>query len=234
MKTEDKLRIKLQDPAVQARLRAIKKKWGLNQNSYNSVRNYIRDSRLCYKVGKTLNLDTKTCRRLKAGNYFAIRDGKKVRIDHQDQYDFMDEVAAITNNEGLPLRTADILIDYLVYEKINFKKPSIGIGIERNALKNELGRVLLYIDPDIRLADIKREWHKIRKIQNIIQRDGKKNRSPKNIEIVIKSKKAGKKYKTLDIIRDLNKKDEDYDRKISDPRASANARQMKYRYRKQK
>jgi len=236
MKTEDKLRVKLQDPAARAQLRAVKKKWGLNQSSYKSIRNLIRDAHQCHKIGKvyrgtadgTMTYATKACRRLHAGKYYVIKDGTKVRLDPQDEYDFDDEVLEITNNLGLPLHAGMILIDYLIYGKLNLKKPKIGIGMERNALKNERGRVLLYIDPDARLADVKKEWRKVRSIQKILLPEGRKNRSPKNMDVVLKSQKekiSKKKYRTLDVIDDAKK-----DR--FDPRAAANARQMKYRYKK--
>lgn len=230
MRTEDKLSDKLRDPSVRKKLRAIKRKWGLNQSSYKSIGNFIRDESRCYKLGKKMNPETKTCRRFLAGKYYVIRDGKKVVISYQDEFDFGDEIANIVNELQLPTRMVEVLMNYLIYGDLKKKSPKIGIGIERDVMLNEIGKVVLRIDPDIRLADIKREWHKVRKIQNVLQRDGKKNRSPKNMTVyrkVLDEKISGKKYKAFDIVDDLKK--DPYG-----PRVTANARQMKYRYKKQK
>lgn len=229
MKTEDKLRVKLLDPAVQAQLKAIKAKWGLNQNSYKSIGDFIKDERSCFRVGKTVNKNTNACRRFETGEYYTIRNGKKVKIDYQDKLDFSDEVEGVANNLDLPVRTTDMLMDYLVYKRLNFKRDRIGIGTERNVSKNQLGKIVLHLDPDIRLSDVKKEWRKVRRIQKVMLPKGQKNRSPKNMPVVLKSakEKHGKaKYKTLDVIDDVDEKNR------FAPSAAKNARQMKYRYKK--
>lgn len=65
-------------------------------------------------------------------------------------------------------------------------------------------------------------------MQRSLLPEGKKNRSPKNMEVVLKAQKekiSKRKYRIIDVIYD-SKKDP------LDPKAAASARQMKYRYKK--
>jgi hypothetical protein len=226
MKYIEAFKLKIKDPKFKADVSQFKNKWGLDQNRFETIKNWYIDSN--EKFPKNFKGSLPTQKKLDKFDYFKPISNKKLRITGIDIEQFFSDIDELKlvhfNNID---RFGHMLVHYLIHNKISNDKERVAILFNQDPTSNKK-ELLLKIFADTRLNDIKKVWNKVNVLQRLIwQGADKKTQSSSNFNLITEVHSS-----TLDGKKSYKQINDKLDKKNLQTKSSKDIKNIKYKTKK--